>query len=282
MATFPQTTVGGVSLSRLICGTNWFLGYSHTSSAKDRFIRELFDSPSKMAKIIEVFAKRGINSVMGPLKAELSQAIQEASQRAGIKIHYICTPDFAGDLSGGKQDIANWPKTVEKSKAAGATFCFPHQCVTDCRLDRLNRCLAPDLAQALRTVREYGMVPGLSTHAPESIVCADASGAECETYVQPYNALGFLCQVETDWIQKVIHQAKKPVMTIKPLAAGRLLPPTGFAFVWSTIRGCDLVTIGTISAYEAEEAVELSLACLEGRAAKVELQTTRSKKALQK
>ncbi|MCY3021444.1 MAG: hypothetical protein NTW87_20710 [Planctomycetota bacterium] len=280
MATFPQTVVGGVSLSRLICGTNWFLGYSHTSGAKDRLIREIFDTPAKMAKVIEVFAKRGINCVMGPLKTELAQAIQEASQRAGIKIHYICTPDFSGNQSG-NQDPANWPKTVEKSKAAGATFCFPHQCVTDCRIDRLNRRLAPDLLNALKIVREHGLIPGLSTHAPEAIVSADACNAECDTYVQPYNAAGFLCQVETDWIQKVIHQAKKPVMTIKPLAAGRILPPTGFSFVWSTIRKCDLVTIGTMSTYEAEEAVELSLACIEGRSAKVELQTTRSKKALQ-
>ena len=40
MAEFPRTTVGGVSLPRLIAGTNWFLGYSHTSLAKDKFIRE--------------------------------------------------------------------------------------------------------------------------------------------------------------------------------------------------------------------------------------------------
>jgi hypothetical protein len=31
---FPRTTVGGVSLPRLIIGTNWFRGYSHTTAAK--------------------------------------------------------------------------------------------------------------------------------------------------------------------------------------------------------------------------------------------------------
>jgi hypothetical protein len=35
---FPRTMVGGVSLPRLLIGTNWFLGYSHTSLAKDKFI----------------------------------------------------------------------------------------------------------------------------------------------------------------------------------------------------------------------------------------------------
>jgi len=67
-------------------------------------------------------------------------------------------------------------------------------------------------------------------------------------------------------------------MTIKPLAAGRLLPPTGLQFVWSTLRDCDMVTIGTMSTYEAEESIELSLSILEKRKAGVELQVTRSKR----
>ena len=45
MIQFPRTMVGGISLPRLICGSNWMLGFSHTSKAKDRFIKELFDTP---------------------------------------------------------------------------------------------------------------------------------------------------------------------------------------------------------------------------------------------
>jgi len=39
MTEFPRTNVGGVSLPRMIIGSNWFLGYSHTSLAKDHFIK---------------------------------------------------------------------------------------------------------------------------------------------------------------------------------------------------------------------------------------------------
>ena len=41
-----------------------------------------------------------------------------------------------------------------------------------------------------------------------------------------------------------------------------------------------MVTIGTMSPYEAEEVIEISLACLEKRRADVDLQTTRSKRSL--
>ena len=33
---FPRTTVGGVSLSRMLMGSNWLLGYSHTSVQRMR------------------------------------------------------------------------------------------------------------------------------------------------------------------------------------------------------------------------------------------------------
>jgi hypothetical protein len=39
-----------------------------------------------------------------------------------------------------------------------------------------------------------------------------------------------------------------------------------------------MVTIGTMSTYEAEESIELSMALLENRSADVKLQSTRSKK----
>ena len=84
-------------------------------------------------------------------------------------------------------------------------------------------------------------------------------GADVETYIQIYNAAGFMMQVEADWVQRIIANAQKPVMTIKPLAAGRLLPIVGLAFAWSTIREQDMVTIGTTTPDEAREVIDLSL-----------------------
>jgi len=78
-----------------------------------------------------------------------------------------------------------------------------------------------------KMIRDRGMVAGLSTHMPETPVYADESGLDVETYIQIYNAAGFLMQVEVDWVHRVIHEARKPVMTIKPMAAGRLFAPGG-------------------------------------------------------
>ena len=277
MAEFQHTTVGGVSISRLIVGTNWFLGYSHTSAAKDRFIKE-FMTRERVADILTVFLQAGVDAVMGMPVPMLSGAIEDAQERTGRTMHLILTPTFSIRPGGPPEQE---PAAVfDRCKELGATFCFPHSSLVDCLVDRLHRTIRGYDGYA-KLVRERGMIPGLSTHLPESVIIADQTGADAETYIQIYNSAGFLMTVEADWCMRIILNAKKPVMTIKPLAAGRILPPVGLAFVWNTIRDQDMVTIGTTTPDEAREAIELSLTFLERRIPTNELQKTRSKKGLE-
>jgi hypothetical protein len=269
--------VGGVSLSRLIIGSNWFLGYSHTSAAKDKFIKN-YQSRSSMADIMQVFVESGVDTVMGPANPLLIEAVEETQQRTGRKMIQILTPMF--DLLPGGTFGINAEEAFDMCQKMGATFCFPHQCVTDALLDRMHGEIR-DIGKYTKMIRDRGMIPGLSTHMPEAVVLADKTGADVASYIQIYNAAGFLMQVEADWVMRIIRNAQKPVMTIKPLAAGRLLPPVGFAFVWSTIREQDMVTIGTTTPDEAREALELSLDFIEGRIPENQLQKTRSKKSLE-
>jgi hypothetical protein len=115
---------------------------------------------------------------------------------------------------------------------------------------------------------------------PESVVYADESGLDVDTYIQLYNSAGFLMQVEVDWVGSIINNANKPVMCIKPMAAGRIPPYQAFSFVWNTIRDRDMVVVGTMSPDEAKECIEISMGHLEHRQADVELQRTRSKASI--
>jgi hypothetical protein len=273
---FPRTMVGGVSLPRLIIGSNWFLGYSHTSLAKDHFIKQL-QTRDRITEILSAFLEYGVDAVMGPPNELLEYAVQEAEQRSGKSMIRIWTPIF--NIAPGGSPENEPGKMFDLCKKLNGTFCMPHQCVTDALLDRMTGAIR-DIDRYTRMIRERGMVPGLSTHMPETPVYADRSGADVETYIQLYNAAGFLMQVEADWVMRIIQNAQKPVMTIKPLAAGRLLPVVGLAFVWSTIRPQDMVTIGTTTADEAKEVINISLDLLKGQVPEFELQKTRSKRSL--
>jgi hypothetical protein len=276
MDAFPRTTVGGVSLSRLIVGTNWFLGYSHYSLAKDKLIRSL-QTRERIADVLDIFLSHGIDTVMGPMSPILTEAVEEAEQRNGRALKLILTPSF-NIRPGGPPELEP-ERVIAECQKLGATFCMPHQCVTDALLDRMYNEIR-DLSKYTALIRHYDMIPGLSTHMPETVVIADDTCADVETYIQIYNATGFLMQVETDWVMHVIQKARKPVMTIKPLAAGRLPPIAGLAFVWNTIRAQDMVTIGTTTPDEAREVIDISLELLEKRIPDYELQRTRSKASL--
>jgi hypothetical protein len=276
MDKFPRTIVGGLSLPRLLVGTNWFLGWSHTSLAKDNFIKE-FQTRERIVAMLQVFLEYGIDAVMGPLSSHLDESICEVEQRTGKKIIRIYTPAF--DLNPDAAPAEQAETVFDRCAAMGAAFCMPHQCVTDALVDR-RAGLIRDLDQYTRMIRERGMIPGLSTHMPETVIYADKMAADVDTYIQLYNSAGFLMQVEADWVMRIIREARKPVMTIKPLAAGRILPVVGLAFAWSTIRDQDMVTIGTTTPAEAREVIELSLDLLNRHLPENQLQETRSKKSL--
>ena len=61
---FPRTTVGGVSLSRMLMGSNWLLGYSHTSVSADEMIKRRYDSAEKFKPVLETYLKYGVDTLM--------------------------------------------------------------------------------------------------------------------------------------------------------------------------------------------------------------------------
>jgi len=277
MPDFPRTQVEDVSLPRLLIGTNWFLGYSHTSKARDKFINEEI-TVEKVVDILEVFMAAGVDAIMGPSWHEkMWTAIKKAEDRVGRKLTIITTPYLRVDGSQESED-AN-AKILDDDMKGGAAICMPHQATTDALLDRSTRTIRR-MDHYLAMIRERGMVPGLSTHMPETPVYADKAGLDVATYIQLYNAAGFLMQVEVDWVHRIIRDAQKPVMTIKPLAAGRLLPLVGLAFSWATIRDQDMVTIGCSTPDEAREVIDISLTQLNRQASTLELQRTRSKASI--
>ncbi len=278
MNAFPRTTIEDLSVSRLMIGTNWFLGYSHTSQAKDRDIVETM-TVKRLADILETFMNAGVDTLYGIRPNEtLVQGVKKAEQRTGRKCITVAIPTLPLDQS--PQGLGEVERELDAYAELGTAVCMPHQATTDGFVNRRTRSI-DGIEVYLRMIRQRGMIPGLSTHMPETPGYADATGLDVATYIQIYNAAGFLMQVEIDWVQRIIWQAKQPVITIKPLAAGKLPPLVGLAFVWSTIRDGDMVCIGTHSRYEAAEAVDLSLSILEHRLPTTDLHKTRSKASLE-
>jgi len=282
MTEFPRTEVGGLSVSRMIIGTNWFLGYTHCTPAKTRSVQRIVTNPKAIADIIEVFLRGGVDTIMCPHTTTcMYEAIQEAEQRVGRKLIIIETPGFPTNKRTPFDgfDIGECERILDEEVKKGVSISMPHTSTTDVMVDKCLREVR-QMDTICKLIRDRGMIPGLSTHIPETVIYSDETDLDVETYIQPFNLMGFLMQVEVDWVASIIRNAKKPVMTIKTMAAGQIRPYQAMTFTWNAIREKDMVTVGTMAPEEAQELMDMSLQVLESRPMAMELQKTRSKATL--
>ncbi|MDR0669334.1 MAG: hypothetical protein LBF95_04555 [Treponema sp.] len=261
---FPRTTVGGVSLPRMLIGTNWLFGWSHTGHAADMVIGEIHARPDSFIPVFNAYLKHGVDAIMGPFSTHPGAAdkIHTAQDALGKKLILIDTPVINVDDTAAAR--AETRAIFKRSAEIGSTFCLIHHSCCE-QLVNKNRGIIDRLPDYLGMIRDAGLIPGLSAHMPEIVQYSDSNGYDVETYIQIFNCLGFMMQVELESVIRIIHGAKKPVMTIKPMAAGRTTPYVGLTFNWNVLRPIDMVTVGVMSPHEAEEDIEISLAALEHR-----------------
>jgi hypothetical protein len=268
----PKTTIGGYEISRLICGSNSFFGFSHISAARDAWIRRTF-TDERIIEVMVAGAKLGINAfISGPVE-RCPRIFEEVEKATGVHTVWFATP--------GGQNLEELKDGIRKTADLGAEFCMPHTCWTEAYLDVANMKIH-GYPEAAELIRKLGMVPGLSNHRPESLRAVVKQNYDCETLTLPFNSEGFLCSVETDWTARLIQDCPIPIISIKPLASGRLQPPTGFSFVYQHIKPADTVAIGVLSVEEIEEDVRLAVQYMTGGPATTELTKSRSKAALVK
>ncbi|OFX15984.1 MAG: hypothetical protein A2Z18_07780 [Armatimonadetes bacterium RBG_16_58_9] len=265
----PKTDIGGLEIARVVCGSNPFVGSSHSTEARARWLRRYFTHE----RIVEVLLKcveLGVNSLVCSPREDMHKALETTRKQSGKEMHWICTPqDEQGDI----RDDIKW------CADHGVRICMPHSIYTDSRLNvKENR--IDGIEPVLESIRNHGMIPGLSTHRPEVLMVSQSAGYDVETCLLPFNVIGFLCAVEIEWTARVIRDYKKPVICIKPFAAGRITPAPALEFVFKNSKPIDLVCAGFLSPEEVEEDLEMTVDILSGRQTNVQLNVTGSKKAL--
>ena len=274
---FPRTSVAGISLPRMLIGTNWMAGWSHRTPSADAMIREHHAQAETILPMLETFVNSGVDAIMGLFDKTpaINRAVAETEQKLGCEIIRIDTPIInVEDTPNGRREAEAMSR---KSRENGAKFCLIHHSSAE-QLVNKGKQEITRLDDYTKMIRDHGMIPGLSAHMPELIVYSDQNEYDVETYIQIYNCMGFLMQVEIETVNQIIHNAKMPVMTIKSMAAGRTTPFVGLNFSWATLRDCDMVTVGCYNAREAAEDIEISMAALERRAPKIGVRQSQNQK----
>ena len=249
--TLPTVPFGPHQISRLICGSNPFLGYSYRSAAHNRWQRRHF-TPERIAEILETCAEHGINALLGNMDEEqtLPRALEIMERRTGKRLHWIAY------THGGP---AGQEASISMIADAGAIACYIQGGVVDSRFqynftgsiqtDQPNQ--LEQIRGWIERIRERGMIPGAGTHRAQILEIIDQGDYGNDFFIHPVNYLGAYCSyAET---VRAVRQTDRTVIAIKTLGgSAKIRPQDGFTCAYTALKPGDIVAVGM----EHEEAVE--------------------------
>jgi hypothetical protein len=273
MADFPSLTIEGVTIPRVICGTNALLGWSHVSPGRDAWIRKHFTAE----RIASVFAKcieLGVTAVMGPLFPRLIEALEETEKLTGVRMTWVSTTNAGMAPEGMEEELRatfaagrveeamgmareSTGEQARQLKAAGAPICFFHGGwvdrwpVKDGRLDGFDRLAG--------TIRDAGIVPAAVSHISTRLAEVDQGGYDVAALATPVNMGGWNMRPSRDEAVEVIRAIQKPLLAIKTLACGRF--EEGHVADWLKwavdVEGLQAVALGVMVEEEAEQSIPI-------------------------
>ncbi|MHA1792653.1 MAG: hypothetical protein ACTSVI_08415 [Promethearchaeota archaeon] len=236
----PKIKLESLELSRLICGTNPFVGISHFTRSRDMFLKEYFTIERISEIMVYLFEEFGVNCCLSSPREEIAKAIKIVQDETGEKYHWLCTPSARITAKGLKPDISSQIKWCADHDVS---VCMPHRSYTDSFMNPAEGVIE-GLPDILAEIRDQGMIPGISTHYHDAITICQKQKYDVSVIIQPLNTIGFQSDIEVNTLVRLIKNTKFQIINIKPLAAGRLLPEVGLPFCFNNIKPNDFVACG--------------------------------------
>jgi hypothetical protein len=244
-AAMPTIALGPHRISRLICGSNQFLGYSYMGPHVDQHMKEYFNT-QRAADLLTTCERAGITAHQCSSRLDYFPTLRER----GSKLKII-------SLHSGND------KVREAIEAANPIALVHHGGDTD-------RAFAAGKKQVVRdfvkSVKDRGLLAGVSAHNPDVVKQIADEGWEVDFFmtcfyfltrpkdkinpeqVLPAGTYNFY-RDDPKRMTEVIRQVKQPCLGFKILGAGRMCANqktvrAAFQFAFENIKPSDGVIVG--------------------------------------
>jgi hypothetical protein len=246
----PKVRFGKAEISRLVIGSNPFLGVSHTNGIMDSVLREWY-TPGRVVEVLLQCNKYGINSFQY-VHSSRCQADYERLQAEGGNMHLIA--------------LANRVEPEAVIKAIKPLALYYHGELSDREFQNGNMTTAREWT---KKVRQTGVLVGVGTHKPEVIAKIEEENWDIDFYLGcvynrtrtpdefrkllggelPLPANDVYLEGDPARMYKVMRQTKRTCFPFKILAAGRVpsRPETldqAFRTAFESIKPNDCVIVG--------------------------------------
>ncbi len=282
MSAFPSLTIEGVTIPRVVCGTNALLGWSHVSPGRDAWIREYF-TPERIALVFAKCLELGVDAVMGPLFPRLIEALDATEKLTGVRMTWVATTsggrapvgreeELAQARAAGKTDEAlaiTLESTAEQAallKEAGAAFCLFHGQWADCWA-MLNDQMV-DHRRFTNMIRSAGLIPGSSVHDSARLAHLMEHDYDLGLIATPVNKSGWHMAPDREQALTALRSNTRPILAIKTLACGRYTEERSVPdwLSWAAaVEGVDAIALGLMVEQEAEQSIPVLRECFENK-----------------
>jgi hypothetical protein len=257
----PRVKFGKTDITRLIIGSNPFYGYSHFNSMLDRHMREWMTPEHKM-DVLHRCEQVGINTWQVHYNDQPMEDIRRYRKENG-KMNIIMLGDFAM-----MKDLSIVSKVAKEIGPLGIGH---HGNRTD---ERFRNGEMDKVREFLKTVRDSGVMVGLSTHNPAVVDTVESQGWDIDYYMtclyrvsrtpeEARKELGEAPLGETflerdpERMCKAIRQTRKPCLAFKVLGAGRNIGSgaaieAAFRFALTNIKPTDAIIVGMFPRFKDE------------------------------
>jgi len=250
----PVTEIAGLKISRLICGSNPFLGYSYRSKGHNAWQKRHF-TPERIAGVLEKCLEVGITALLANYEEArvIPRALEEVERRCGRRPTWIA---YLGPDAESLKSVVN----------DGAAACYLHCGAADSRFT-YNSGGRPlfdgsdtmdELAEFVGVIRDHGLPAGMGSHRWSILKLMQDRGYDVDFMVTSLNFLRVHCD-EYAGAVRTINTIDRPVIVIKTLGgSAKISPDDGLTCAFSGIKPGDAVAVGMEHEEAAEENARLT------------------------
>lgn len=249
----PRGKIGGVEISRLLCGGNLISGHAHSRDLI--YVSSLLKRYFTEEKVMETWAlceQHGIDTMVATSSDARALRIYEKYAKQGGKIQYIAQVNpTAEDLT----------SAIGRAADSGAVGAFLLGNLGDA-WSRQGPAGVERIGKVIEIIKDHGMIAGTAGHELRTIRAVEEAGIDCDYYVKTlhhdnywskrrpdqnaeiidnYKVDNYWCR-DADETIAFMAKVKRPWIAYKVLAAGAISPRDGFRYAFE--NGADFALVG--------------------------------------
>jgi hypothetical protein len=247
----PTGKIGGLSVTRLICGGNLISGFAHSRDLiyVSPLLKHYF-TDAKVMETLRLCEQHGINTTILRVDDDTIRILSAYRKEFNSKIQWIAQvtlPSKDPDLD------------IKRAIDHGAVAVYVHGGVSD-EVVETGR-LEP-LVRALEVARKNRVPGGIAGHAVAVPMACEKAGLQPDFFMKTLNAKNYwsagpMPRLDSVWEETpretiaFMTEVEKPWIAYKVLGAGAIHPRQGFAYAFE--NGADFVCVGMFDFQVAED-----------------------------